>query len=68
MVLLHNFVRVGDSNSLRFEDTLSYEGFQDEDERTDNYPGKTLITIRDKFADYFMGEGSVPWQLDSINK
>jgi len=57
-VLLHNFVRVRDSNSLRFEDTLSYEGFQDEDERTDNYPGKTPTKIRDKFVDYFMGEGS----------
>lgn len=67
-VILHNFVRVRDSNLLRFEDTLSYEGFQDEDERTDHYSGKTPTTIRDKFADYFMGEGSVPWQLDSINK
>lgn len=67
-VLLHNFVRVRDSNSLRFEDMLSYEGFQDENEKTDNYSGKTPTSIRDKFADYFMGEGQVPWQLDSINK
>jgi len=56
-VLLTNYVRVRDSNSLSFEDTLSYGGFQEEDERTDNYPVKTPTTIRDKFADYFMGEG-----------
>lgn len=65
-VILHNFVCVRDSNSLRFEDMLSYERFQDE--RTNIYSEKTLTSIRDKFADYFIGEGSVPWQLDSINK
>lgn len=44
------------------------EGFQYEDEKTDSYSGNTPTTIRNKFAGYVIGEGQIPWQLDSIHK
>jgi len=67
-VILHNFVRIRDENTLTFEDTLSYQGFTNMNGILDNIAGKTPTSIRDHFADYFMDVGQVPWQLDSIQK
>jgi len=67
-VILHNFVRIRDGNTLDFEDTLSYEGLIDEHGSPDNTSGKTATSIREQFADYFMGAGEVPWQYESIKK
>lgn len=67
-VILHNFVRIRDGNTLEFEDTLFYEGLLDEDRSPDNTSGKAATNIRDDFADYFMGAGEVPWQYESIKK
>lgn len=58
-VILHNFVRIRDGNTLEFEDTLSYEGLLDEDRSPDNTSGKASTNIRDDFADYFMSAGEV---------
>lgn len=62
-VILHNFVRIRDENTLTFEDTLSYQGFTNMNGILDNIAGKTPTSIRDHFADYFMDVGQVPWQL-----
>jgi len=67
-VILHNFVRIRDGNTLEFEDTLFYEGLLDEDRSPDNTSGKAATNTRDDFADYFMGAGEVPWQYESIKK
>ncbi|XP_060855047.1 uncharacterized protein LOC132932697 [Metopolophium dirhodum] len=67
-VILHNFVRIRDGNTLEFEDTLSYEGLLDEDISPDNTSGKAATNLRDDFTDYFMGAGEVPWQYESIKK
>lgn len=67
-VILHNFVRIWDGNTLDFEDTLSYEGLIDEHGSPDNTSGKAATSIREQFADYFMGAGEVPWQYESIKK
>ncbi|KAL4119830.1 hypothetical protein QTP88_012595 [Uroleucon formosanum] len=63
-VILHNFVRIRDGNTLDFEDTLSYEGLIDEHGSPDNTSGKAATSIREQFADYFMGAGEVPWQYE----
>ena len=60
---LHNVVRVRDG--YMFEDTLCVTGFEDIQE---NAPfGWAGSTVRDKFADYFIGEGAVPWQDSKIH-
>lgn len=67
-VILHNFVRIRDRNTLDFEDTLSYDGLIDEHGSPHNTSGKAATSIREQFVDYFLGAGEVPWQYESIKK
>lgn len=61
--ILHNFVRERDG--YNFDDTLSVEGLEDMAVNSVQ-GGRTANGIRDDFANYFMNEGHVPWQLDKI--
>ncbi|KAJ8911337.1 hypothetical protein NQ315_003991 [Exocentrus adspersus] len=62
--ILHNFVRVRDG--FNFEHTMYVTGFDDIEE--ENAPFSWAgNTVRDKFANYFVGPGAVPWQDSKIH-
>ena len=62
--VLHNFVRARDG--IQTEDTLTVEGLF-ELESAIGSTSRLASNLRDKFADYFVGDkGAVPWQRDRI--
>lgn len=58
--ILHNFVRSRDGYS--YEDTLTVTGFEPGSSRNRDRGGRTALTVRDKLADYFVTENTLPWQ------
>lgn len=61
--LLHNFVR--DRDGYRFEDTLDVVGLSDLPPNP-RQGGKNANDVRDIFANFFMGEGQLSWQMAKI--
>lgn len=61
--VLHNFVRERDG--YNFDDTLNVEGLEDMTADS-TQGGRAANGTRENFANYFMNEGQVPWQLGKI--
>lgn len=63
--VLHNFIRVRDG--FDYEDTTTVVGFEDLRIGLRNRGGgMSNASMRDNFAQYFVGVGSVPWQESMI--
>lgn len=64
---MHNFVRSRDG--YNYDDTLVVTGFEDASEwnRDISRGGRTALTIRDKFAEYFVNDNPLPWQDKCIH-
>jgi hypothetical protein len=60
-VVLHNFVRLRDG--YLHEESLSYTGlFENEGNVPSRYTGTGPTAIRDYFTNYFVMDGTLPWQ------
>lgn len=63
--ILHNLVRKIDG--YNFDDTLHITGLENiERNIMSDARNKSAISVRDKFANYFVNEGAVPWQMNRI--
>lgn len=63
-IILHNVVRIKDAQ--RLEMYLSEQKLQYLPRVLCNRPTKTATEMRDNFANYFMAEGALPWQMNKI--
>lgn len=63
-IILHNLVRIKDAQ--RLEMYVSQEKLQILPTAKCNRPTRPAATLRDNFADYFMSEGALPWQMNKI--
>lgn len=63
--VLHNYVRERDG--YQFEDTLTIPGLQ-EVPKGSQRATRRGVSYRDMFADYFMTEGKLSWQMSRIHE
>jgi hypothetical protein len=64
-VVLHNFVRLRDG--YLHAESLSYTGlFENEGNVSSRYTGTGPTAIRDYFTNYFVMDGTLPWQYRNM--
>lgn len=63
-VILHNVVRIKDAQ--RPDIYVTQKRLQTLHRAPCNRPPRTATELRDRFADYFVSEGALPWQINKI--
>lgn len=62
--ILLNYVRIRDG--YRYDDTLTVQGLENIENTNVTRGSKNALTVRDKYANYFVTDGQVEWQYSKI--